>query len=903
MDQNSFIKRFTYARRRAIELDFQHLNDSQLSAAMTTQGPLLLLAGAGSGKTTVLINRIENLLKYGCGSDCETIPDGITEDDLLFLERYVSSQSESSHSDSLQSESLQPCSSLSSISSSAPSAPSAPSASSSAVSSSASASALLSPSTQDDIRDRVLRLCAVAPVEPWRIIAITFTNKAAGEIKQRLERTLGQKANDIWAMTFHSACARILRRDIDKLGYDRTFSIYDTSDSSSVMKRILKNLNIEERDLPHKTVLGYISRAKSEMISADDYIDDAEKKHEIRKKKVGSAYKEYEKHLISANALDFDDLILLTVRLFMKHPDVLEYYQMRFKHILVDEYQDTNHLQYLLASAIAGPRGNICVVGDDDQSIYKFRGATIKNILSFENQFKGARLIRLEQNYRSTGNILNAANDVIRNNKGRKGKKLWTENSNGDKPVLHIIDNERSEAQLIADIITAGNDSGKNWSEHAVLYRMNAQSNQLETAFKRKGIPYRVIGGTGFFERAEIKDMLAYLCVINNPDDDVRLLRIINNPPRGIGDTTVSRIQSLAAQSEVSIYKLLCSSQYHESLSSASARLHQFIEMIDDMCDLAADSPLDVLYETLLAKTGYIRMLEEKKPDENIARVENIMELKTNIISFMSENAGNDNGGSLFDFLNETALYTDIQRDDSGTDRVHLMTIHSAKGLEFDTVFLVGAEEGIFPGIRAIGDNDEIEEERRLCYVAMTRAMRNLHFTSATERMLFGKTAANQPSRFLGEIEDDNIVIRNHTLSIGGLPVGLINGLSDGSSGCFANDYTADFSANISSKHSGSTPYHSTSSSQYNAPSSHYISNRPKKAAAKKPLTSKVAYIAPLVFKDYNKGDEITHTAFGHGIITSITPSGGDALLEIAFDETGTKRMLLNSAASYMKKL
>jgi len=603
----------------------------------------------------------------------------------------------------------------------------------------------------------------------------------------------------------------------------------------------------------------------------------------------------------------------------MKHPDVLEYYQKRFEYILVDEYQDTNHLQYLLASAIAGPRGNICVVGDDDQSIYKFRGATIENILSFEKQFKGAKVIRLEQNYRSTERILNASNDVIRNNKGRKGKKLWTENPNGDKPILHITENERSEAQLVADIITASNYGGKNWSEHAVLYRMNAQSNQLETAFKRSGIPYRVLGGTGFFERAEIKDMLAYLCVINNPDDDARLLRIINNPPRGIGDTTLSKLQGLAAQSGMSIFRLMGTSQLDESLGSAAARLHLFAEMISDLRDLAADAPLDVLYDALLDRTGYVRMLETKKPDENIARIENIMELKTNIISFMSENAGNvsnsstgssgygstdnnstdsggysgtdngsgnsdsygdtDNRSSLFNFLNETALYTDIDRSDNSTDRVPMMTMHSAKGLEFDTVFIVGAEEGIFPGMRSIGDAEEIEEERRLCYVAMTRAMRNLHFTSAAERMLFGKTSANQPSRFIGEIEEDNIDVRMHMLANSGSAADLSH-----------NSRTAYNSGGMTSDRYGSA-------SGYGSRQPGKAASKPKQSAASRSVNN-----TPKASKDYSTGDEITHTAFGHGFITSITPTGGDALLEIAFDEVGTKRMLLNSAAAYMKK-
>ena len=843
MDRTEFESRYITARRLIITQDFADLNDMQLEAVKITQGPLLLLAGAGSGKTTVLVSRIANLLKYGCGSDSEYVPVNAKVDDLAILEEYVGSHF---------------CS-----------APDQPE------------SSPIAP----DIKPLVLpchpppeiaELCAVEPVEPWRIIAITFTNKAAGEMKTRLERMLGTAARDIWAMTFHSACVKILRRDIDRLGYDKDFAIYDTSDSASLMKRILKDLDIDDRVMPHKTVLSQISRAKDSRMFAGDFLASAEKQADPRRKIVGRAYLEYETRLKSSNALDFDDLILLTVTLFYKHPDVLQHYQQRFKHVLVDEYQDTNNLQYLLASALAGGYGNICVVGDDDQSIYKFRGATIENILSFEKRFDDAYVIRLEQNYRSSGYILNAANEVIRNNKGRKGKKLWTENSPGDKPSLHITSDERDEAQFVADEIISGTSQGRDFKDHAVLYRMNAQSNQFETAFKRNGIPYRIYGGTGFYDRAEIKDMLAYLCVIHNPNDDVRLLRIINNPARGIGDTTIGKLMEIAAEKSLSIYEAIRSSQDYDSLKSSAGRLHIFADMIDELRGIEAAQPLDQLYDDLLRLTGYIRALEEKGNDENIARIENVMELKTNIIGFI-----NENGGSLFDFLSETALFTDLDRDDGSKDRVLLMTMHSAKGLEFDSVFIVGAEEGLFPGIRSIGEPEEMEEERRLCYVAMTRAMRRLYFTCTQRRMLFGKTSSSQPSRFIGEISTDNIDIHDAPDSFAG-------------SG-FDSDY--GFNRYAIPRTPGAP-----SQSLYSEPFTVRVSTHNKTPPSSGSHRSSLASFASPV-PQLQKGDTVDHSAFGRGTVISVSPIGKDALLEIAFESDGTRRMLINTAARYITKV
>ncbi|MDE6107243.1 MAG: UvrD-helicase domain-containing protein [Oscillospiraceae bacterium] len=492
-------ERFCIARRAVIEREFLRLNPEQRRAVMATEGPLLLLAGAGSGKTTVLINRVANLMKYGRASDCAEVSDRVTVEDLTFLEDYAAH------------------------------------------------------GTLDG-QGRAERLCQVEPAAPWSILAITFTNKAAGELKERLARMLGPSANDIWASTFHSCCTRILRRDIDKLGYSTSFTIYDTADSERVVKDIEKERNIDEKVFPPKVVLGYISRAKDAMKLAPDYMDEVAKGGDYRLKRMAEIYLEYEKRLKDANALDFDDLILQTVLLLQRDEEIRNYYQRKFRYVLVDEYQDTNNLQYVLASTLAGGYENFCVVGDDDQSIYRFRGATIENILSFENQYPACRTIRLEQNYRSTQNILVAANQVISNNQGRKGKSLWTDQGDGDKLQIYTAMNQDDEAQYVAAEILSGYSKGKSWKDHAILYRTNAQSRELEMAMKRNGIPYRIFGGTRFFDRAEVKDMLAYLCVLNNPGDDLRLQRIINNHPRGIGATTVERAQKIAVMEGRSLW-------------------------------------------------------------------------------------------------------------------------------------------------------------------------------------------------------------------------------------------------------------------------------------------------------------------------------------------------------------
>lgn len=828
MLERNLERRFCQLRRAAIALDFQNLNPEQCKAALSTEGPLLLLAGAGSGKTTVLIHRVANLIRYGSGADSNEVPEWVTEEDVAFLESY-----------------------------------------------------LLDPSPDKKMRQE--RLCAVDPAAAWSIIAITFTNKAAGELKERLERMLGPAALDIWASTFHSACVRILRRDIDKLGFDRSFTIYDTDDSLRVVKEIIKEQGLDDKMFPPRSVLGHISRAKDAMELSGDFASKCLKDGDLRLIKIARVYQAYEKKLWDANALDFDDIILHTVRLLESNEAVRSYYQNKFKYVLIDEYQDTNNLQYRLASLLAGKWENICVVGDDDQSIYRFRGATIENILSFEQQFKGARVIRLEQNYRSTKNILEASNAVIRNNQGRKGKELWTKHNDGDKIQLYTAMNENDEAHYVANQVMDGFRNGQAWKEHAVLYRMNAQSNQIEQAFKRNGIPYRIIGGTRFFDRAEVKDMLAYLCVLNNPDDDLRLRRIINTPTRGIGATTVETAQNLASAEGISLWQVITDAYRRPELSKAAAKLAQFTNMMQSLRALAADLPLPAFYEEVMAQTGYVNALEMKNDHESRTRLENVRELLTSINSYL-ENGPDE--PSLAGFLDEIALYTDIDDHDSTEDCVVMMTMHSAKGLEFPVVFVVGAEEGIFPGIRTIGEPEEMEEERRLCYVAMTRAQKKLYITCAAQRMLFGKTSTNRPSRFVGEIPAELVEKSGRNAFSPAMhddePWGYRHSGYSGFGGSYAGG-------------TGMNRGNAFTSTQNERPS--------RTTGIKGGYTPRTAAAKSGALPDFRKGDMLTHKAFGKGMVLSVQPMGGDALIEIAFDTVGTKKLMLKSAAQHMTKL
>ena len=813
---NELEKRFITARRKAIELNYQHLNPMQREGVLTTEGPLLLLAGAGSGKTTVLINRVANLLRYGRGSDTEEIPMPISEDEVEFLEQYVQDP-------------------------------------------------------QPEMRPLMQYLCAVQPARPWEVLAITFTNKAAGELKERLERMLGEEARDVWAATFHAACVRILRRDIDKLGYDRNFTIYDTDDSKRVLKDIIKELDLEEKTFPPRELLGVISNAKGEMQSPEDFCQLWEQRGDWRKIRIGKVYKLYNKRLREANALDFDDIILHTVTLLQSDKDTREYYQNKFRYVLIDEYQDTNHLQFLLAGLLTGSHGNICVVGDDDQSIYRFRGADITNILSFEQRYKNARTIRLEQNYRSTQNILDAANAVIRNNEGRKGKTLWTQNGAGDPVTVKTCYNESDEANfVVGDIMTAYN-RGVNWRDNAILYRMNAQSNALEYAFKRNGVPYKIVGGVKFFDRSEVKDMLAYLCVICNPADDLRLRRIINVPARKIGGASLEKARALAATEGKSLFEIVCAAREYPELKSAAGRMAEFGQLIMELRTLCDNLELVEFYGRVCEMTGYVQMLQEKNDMESRGRLENVQELASSISAFL-ENGPDD--PSLAGFLNEVALYTDLDGQSDSDNCVTLMTMHCAKGLEFDRVYVTGMDEGVFPGNRAMGEQEEMEEERRLCYVAMTRAKKSLTMTHVRQRMLFGQTEPKMPSRFLEEIPEKNMQ--------------WIGKPEPRREVQWEDDWSGGWSAVPRGM------YRDYESKYQQKPES---VQRAVSAARRAPSATS----APLM--QLKAGEQVRHSAFGEGMVLSVRPMGGDALLEVSFDKVGTKKLMLKAAGAHLIKL
>ena len=681
-------------RRAVLEKDFARMNDRQKQAVFTVNGPLLILAGAGSGKTTVLINRIANILRYGDAYNSTYLRDDLDENDIAACKAYIENGT---------------------------------------------------PLTTESQGHLSVSACA-----PWRIMAITFTNKAAGELKDRLCAMLGETANDIWASTFHSTCARILRRDGERIGYSSHFTVYDTDDQRRLMKSILKELDISEKNITPKSILNEISRAKDSLISPAEYAltvgDD------FRLKIISRAYTTYQKRLEDADAMDFDDLINKVVELFKKCPDVLEYYQNRFRYLMVDEYQDTNHAQYTFVRMLAEKSGNLCVVGDDDQSIYKFRGATIENILSFENTFQNATVIRLEQNYRSTQNILDAANAVIEHNTERKGKTLWTQNGTGAMIHLHTAENETDEAERITKIILDGVAAGRKFSDYAVLYRMNSQSLTFERNFAKSGVPHRIIGGTRFYERREIREMIAYLSVINNPSDEMRLRRIINTPKRSIGDRSVEVAAQIGQQTGETLFEVVSHAKDYPALSRAANKMTLFAAQMQGLIELNNDEKVTLgeLYDELVERIDYLNFLKTDDPESAEDRAANVQELASNLRRFEEENPE----GTLSDFLEEVSLITDIDNYDNNADSVVLMTVHSAKGLEFPVVFLPGMEENIFPGMASVYVPSEVEEERRLAYVAITRAKEELYIFHAESRMIFGMTNRNRVSRFVEEIPE-----------------------------------------------------------------------------------------------------------------------------------------------------
>ena len=817
-------RRFIQARHDAIATEYSNLNPCQRQGVLATEGPLLLLAGAGSSKTTVLIHRVANLLRFGRGSDTDEIPIPISEDEVQFLEQYAAAP------DAAQ-------------------------------------------------RPLMEYLCAVEPARPWEVLAITFTNKAANELKERLGRMLGEEvAADVWASTFHSACVRILRRDIDRLGFDRSFTIYDSDDSKRVIKDIIKELELEEKSFPPREVQTIISRAKNDMQTPEDFAEQGKAINDWRKIRMGKVYSLYNKKLRDANALDFDDLLWHTVRLLETAGDVREYYQRKFRYILIDEYQDTNALQYRLAALLTNQAKNICVVGDDDQSIYRFRGADITNILSFERQFRGARVIRLEQNYRSTQNILDAANAVIRHNQGRKGKTLWTENGRGELVTVKTTYNESDEANFVLGQIMMYYRRGGNWGDCAVLYRTNAQSNAMEYACKRNGVPYKIYGGLKFFDRAEVKDMLAYLCVINNPTDDLRLRRIINVPARKIGAATVDKAQLIAARYGLTLYDVLCRAEEFPELKSSAAKLKPFTDMIEEMRRRLPDCPLPEFYDYVCERSGYAPALREKDDVESRGRLENVQELKSSILTYLENAEGTE--PSLSGFLDEIALYTDLDSRADGDNCVTMMTMHAAKGLEFPQVFVVGMEEGLFPGNRAMGDGAEMEEERRLCYVAMTRAREKLTLTNARQRTLYGRTTPCMPSRFLNEIPEENMEWLSKPQPRSESWEERDSDYGDHGYGSYGG-YGQRSAAPVVTRREPAEPKAGALRSAAGASKA-----APKAAAPRMQIQA---------------GETVEHDAFGRGLVLSVRTMGGDALVEVAFDSVGTKKLMLKMAAQHLK--
>ncbi len=780
MSNDSYIE----LKQTALKQYFSRMNEMQQEAVFTVNGPLLVLAGAGSGKTTVIVNRIVNMIDFG-NAFFDTARKG-SDFDVEFLKSYINGETDD----------------------------------------------------VDGLRDAV----AVNPVRPWNILAITFTNKAAAELKERLNAVLGEEALNINASTFHSACVRILRQEIDRIGYGRDFTIYDSDDAQRLVKAVMSELEISEKNFPPRSMLSEISFAKNRMISPEMMKNDAG--GDFRKKVIARIYAHYCSRLKDSNALDFDDILLLTVKIFEEFPDALEKFRNRYKYIMVDEYQDTNQVQFRLVLLLSAEHKNLCVVGDDDQSIYKFRGADITNILSFEKQFEGSKVIRLEQNYRSTQTILDAANSVISNNEGRKPKSLWTKGAKGEKVYWYKACDENDEAQFVAsEILKHYKETGK-YGNNAVLYRMNAQSNIIERSFIKSGIPYRVYGGMRFYDRKEIKDVTAYLSFLNNPNDMLRLKRIINEPKRGIGDATVTVLEEISRDLKLSPLEVMRNSSDYPPLSKKSAVLKAVAEIFDDLIEKADTIPLDEFLDEVLDKTGYMAYLKSMG-EEGTSRIENVDELHSTIASYVNE----AEEPTLSGFLEEVALYTEADRDSGLDDKVTLMTIHSAKGLEYDNIYVVGMEEGIFPGFRSMDSLEELEEERRLAYVAITRAKKHLYISSAAQRMLYGQTQRNLTSRFIKEIGSEFIEKHDNTIALKKMD---------------KSDDTV-------------TSVHSSSLQQQLA------RNRTKQTAKNENV-------------EFNVGDRVIHNIFGEGVVISAQKITNDSMLEIAFDKVGTKKIMANFA-------
>ena len=854
---------FLTLRKRYIESQFQRLNDVQKSAVFATEGPLLILAGAGSGKTTVLVNRIANLIRFGRAHDSQKIPYGLTQDMVEELEGIV-------EHGGAPSEALAP-------------------------------------------------MLSEYPIYPYHILAITFTNKAAGELKSRLCAMLGEAGQDVNASTFHSACVRILRREAEHLGFPKSFTIYDSDDQQRAMKDVYKSLSVDDKFLPVKTAIGSIGRLKDKMISPKMALETS---GDTRSGLIAKVYEAYQKRLLSAGAMDFDDLIYFTVKLMSENQEVREFYQNRYRYVLVDEYQDTSVAQFQLVYLLAGEHCNVCVVGDDDQSIYRFRGATIENILNFEKHFPGAKVIRLEQNYRSTSNILNAANCVIRNNQARKGKTLWTQNGEGDKISWYEAESEMEEAAHIVSVIGRNVKQGAKLRDHAILYRMNAQSGPVENYFARAGIPYKIVGGQRFYDRKEIKDMLAYMSIVANRRDDLRLRRIINEPARKLGAATVQNVADLAAQQGVSMLDIIGTAERYPQLGRAASALNNFYHTVYlRLVDAHDTLPLDSFVEEILDITGYRTMLAAEG-ETGETRLENIGQLVSSVKTYADQRGPE---ASLAGFLEEVALISDIDSYDEDADVVVMMTMHAAKGLEFDYVFLIGLEEGVFPSEMSRYSDEDLEEERRLCYVGITRAKKELYLSSAMSRMMFGQTKRNKPSRFLEEI-DGELIQQEQSASAarmqaareayyqrqGGYHQGpyldreynrqpAAGGYGTGYGG-YGTRVQRDFAGGEGRSASGS------GARNYQAGFGH-PQGRPRAQEPSRTVhtfggassigagsTAGTARPAASGGASYAPGDVVEHKVFGRGTVLKVTPVAGDHIVEIRFDTAGVKKTMANYA-------
>ncbi len=775
-------ERYIELRDRLFNKYYSNLNEKQREAVCTTKGPLLVLAGAGSGKTTVLVRRITHILKYGMACECNELPSGLPE---IFEKLCLDVEN----------------------------------------------------ATQEELGE-FLQFFAVSPCPPWGVLAITFTNKAAKEIKDRLLAAFDNPdvASSIWAGTFHSVCMRILRSHIGLLGYRSGFSIYDTDDQKKLVINCMKELNLDEKKFPAKNILNIIGRAKDKLLTPDELM--TESGEDFLFSVAAKVYKLYQQRLFDANALDFDDIIMLTVKLFEENPDILEYYQSKFKYVCVDEYQDTNLAQFRLTELISGKYRNIMVVGDDDQSIYKFRGATIENILNFDRTYPEAKVIKLEQNYRSTKRILDAANAVISNNFGRKGKTLWTAGEEGTKITVTVASNQNDEALMIVNKVMELVSKGRKYRDCAILYRMNSQSQALETAFAKSAIPYRVLGGLRFFDRKEIKDILSYLFLAANKTDDLRLLRIVNEPKRKIGSATMDAVSAIAKELGTSYFDVMRNSESYTALAKSAPKLMAFCNIIEQLASLSTELPLHHFVERVITSTGYKQMLVDEG-EESADRLENLEEL----VSMAADFAERAEEPTLISFLEEISLVADVDKYDENADAVVMMTMHSAKGLEFPVVFVPGMEEGVFPGLQSLTNPSDMEEERRLAYVAITRAREELYLYRARERMTYGRTQYNPESPFIKEIPE------NLRVTIG--------------------DYT----------------------------------RRPKVKETSTVAADSYAtkfggfkQAAPAQTVALSAGDQVSHPMFGKGLIISATKMGADTLYEVAFDTVGTKRLMATYA-------